>query len=656
MCGICGVLQSGPPAAAAVELRTVAARMTATLAHRGPDDEGIWVDEDAGVALGHRRLAIIDLSPGGRQPMLSGSRRFAITFNGEIYNYRELRVELEAMGICFRSQSDTEVLVEACAAWGVVAASKRLNGIFAFALWDAQERILFLVRDHLGVKPLYWMRIGDTFLFGSELRALVAHPQWRAEIDRSALTAYFRHNYVPAPQTIYEGVFKLEPGSVLTLRHDRVSEKGRYWNAEDVVAAGLRDPFRGEEGEAVTILDELLRKAVHGQMMSDVPLGAFLSGGIDSSTVAALMQAQSTKPIKTFTIGFHEVGYDEAREGRAVAEHLGTDHTEFYVTPKHAQTLIPSIADWFDEPFADPSQIPTFLVAQLARQQVTVALSGDGGDELFAGYTRYALARTWRRCVRAVPKAARQALAAAIEAVSPSAWDALAAPISMGSRPVHVGDKLHKLAGLIRLESEDAIYRRLISQWDAPAELVIGGVEGDGVLWHDRIAYTVPNFTTRMQLLDLLTYLPDDILTKVDRTSMAVSLEARVPLLDPRVVTFAWRLPPRLKSRGGKGKWLLRKVLHRYVPPKLVERPKMGFGVPIDNWLRGPLRDWAEDLLDKGSLRADGLLDAALVRAKWAEHLSGARNWQYGLWGLLMFQEWKRRWFDGAKLALPAHH
>jgi asparagine synthase (glutamine-hydrolysing) len=622
--------------------------MTDALAHRGPDGEGLWVDEDAGVALGHRRLAIIDLSVAAGQPMLSGSGRYAITYNGEIYNYRELRAELEMAGVRFRSQSDPEVLVEACAAWGVAATAKRLNGIFAFALWDAQERILFLVRDYLGVKPLYWTESAGNFLFGSELRALARHPRWHAEIDRNALAAYFRHNYIPAPGTIYSGVFKLPPGSMLTLRRDRAPELLLYSDMEDLAAAGLRSAFSGPDSEAVTMLDGLLREAVRRQMMSDVPLGAFLSGGIDSSTVVALMQSQSTRPIKTFTIGFHETGYDEAHHARAVAEHIGSDHAELYVAPEDARALIPSIADWFDEPFADVSQIPTFLVAQLARRQVTVALSGDGGDELFAGYNRYTLAQAWERRVRLVPRTARRATAAGIKLLSPSFWDGLLGPIPSAWRPVQVGDKLHKLASVIRLDSEDAIYRRLVSQWERPAEVVVGGIEPLGVLWHDRIACNVPNFLARMQLLDMLTYLPDDILTKVDRTSMAVSLEARVPLLDPTVVAFAWRLPPHLKLRGGKSKWLLRQVLHRYIPAALVERPKMGFGVPIDSWLRGPLRDWAEGLLDERRLRIDGFLDAAVVRQKWAEHLSGRRNRQYALWGVLMFQEWKRRWFDGA--------
>lgn len=649
MCGICGFVSFSPAPADA--LRRTATRMADTLAHRGPDGEGTWVDADAGLGFGHRRLAIIDLSPGGRQPMLSADGRFALTFNGEIYNYRALRAELEAAGVGFRSQSDTEVLLAACAAWGVGRTAARLDGIFAFALWDRRERVLSLARDQLGVKPLYWSHRDGTLLFGSELRALRMHPAWRGEIDRDALTAYFRHNYVPAPRTIYRSVSKLPPGTVLTLRPGAAPALAAYWDARAVAAAGLADRLEIGESEAATELDHLLRRAIGGQMVSDVPLGAFLSGGIDSSTVVALMQAQSARPVKTFTIGFHESGYDEAGHARAVARHLGTDHTELYVTSGDALALIPKIADWFDEPFADASQLPTFLVAELARRHVTVALSGDGGDELFAGYNRYTQADAWWRRLRRLSPGARGALAGALSALPPAGWDRLFALAPAAWRPRQAGDKLHKLANVVRLDGEDAVYRRLVSHWPDPAAVALGGVEPRGVLWDGSVARAVPSFIERMQLLDLLTYLPDDILAKVDRTSMAVSLEARVPLLDPSVVGFAWRLPLGLKLRQGKGKWLLRQVLHRYVPKALVERPKMGFAVPLERWLRGPLRDWAEDLLEERGLREDGLLDAGVVRTAWREHLSGAQNREHALWGVLMFQEWKRRWGAGTTAA-----
>jgi asparagine synthase (glutamine-hydrolysing) len=646
MCGICGILADAPAPA----LRAGIQRMADALTQRGPDGEGAWLDEAAGVALGHRRLAIIDLSPGGRQPMMSASGRYAVTYNGEIYNYRALRAELEATGLRFRTQSDTEVLIEACALWGVAATARRLNGIFAIALWDREERILSLIRDPLGVKPLYWSSQGSVLLFGSQLGALAAHPSWRPEIDRDALTAYFRHGYVPAPRSIYRGVSKLPPGTILTFRRGAAPRLESYWDARATAEAGIAARLDVTAAEARARLEVLLRQAVERQMVADVPLGAFLSGGIDSSMVVALMQAQSARPVRSFTIGFREDGYDEAGHAKRVAQHLGTDHTELYVTPTEAREVIPRLADWFDEPFADASAIPTLLVAQLARQQVTVALSGDGGDEVFAGYNRYRLARRLAAAL-ALPRGLRAGAAAALRARSPAGWDRLLAALPARFRPAQAGDKLEKLAQVLALPDEAAVYRRLVSQWDDPETVVLGGTEPKGILWDAAVAPEVRDATERMQLLDTVTYLPDDILAKVDRASMAVGLEARVPLLDPEVVAFGWRLPPALKLRGGTGKWLLRQVLYRYVPPALVERPKMGFGVPIDRWLRGPLRDWAEDLLDERRLRAEGLLEATVVRRRWSEHLAGSRNWQYPLWCALMLGEWKRRWIDRAATA-----
>jgi asparagine synthase (glutamine-hydrolysing) len=648
MCGISGIVGD-----AAGALRDAAQAMTDALAHRGPDGEGLWLEDDAGVAFGHRRLAIIDLSTAARQPMLSASGRFAITFNGEIYNYRALRAELEAAGLRFRTQSDTEVLIEACERWGVEAAAQRLNGIFAFALWDREARVLSLVRDQLGVKPLFWSLERGMLLFGSQLAALAAHPSWRPEIDRDALAAYFRHSCVPAPRTIYRNVFKLAPGSILTLSRGGAPYLSRYWDARSVAKAGLAERLDISDGEATDRLETLLRQAVERQMIADVPLGAFLSGGIDSSSVVALMQAVSARPVRSFTIGFREADYDEAEHARAVAQHLGTDHTELHVSPAEARGVIPRLADWFDEPFADSSAIPTFLVSQMARRQVTVALSGDGGDEVFAGYNRYRLARQLMGAMR-LPRALRAAAAALLRAPSPAAWNRLLAPIPARSRPAQAGDKLQKLADVLALGDSGAVYRRLISAWERPESLVIGGKEPESVLSDASVARDFADPVEAQQFLDTVSYLPDDILTKVDRASMAVGLEARVPLLDPEVVAFAWRLPPSLKLRQGTGKWLLRQVLYRHVPRALVERPKMGFGVPIDSWLRGPLRDWAEDLLDERRLRADGLLDAAIIRDAWRAHLSGARNLQHALWAVLMLQEWKRRWIDGAAAARPS--
>lgn len=652
MCGFCGILTASPgPFSDRGGMEAAVRRMNDTIAHRGPDGDGVWVDEAAGVALAHRRLAIVDLSPLGRQPMESADGRWVIAYNGEIYNFQDLRAELEAAGHRFRGHSDTEVLVEGVAAWGVEATARRLVGIFALALWDRRERALHLARDQMGVKPLYWARFGGTVLFGSQPKALRAHPAFRADIDRDALASYLRFAYVPAPHTIYAGVHKLEPGCILTICQDAEPVRTVYWSLEAAVRAGVSDRLSLSDEEAADRLEALLSDAVGRQMMADVPLGAFLSGGVDSSTVVALMQAQSARPVRTFTIGFREAGYDESADARAVARHLGTDHTELTVEPGDALAAIPAMADWYDEPFADSSQVPTFLVSQLTRRSVTVALSGDGGDELFAGYRRYFLgARLWRG-LAPLPAGLRGAAAGLIRTVPPARWDALLGRVP-GLRMA--GDKMHKLAGILGCADADAVYRALVSQWPDPAQVAPGGHEPRGLLWAADPAALLPDFTERMQYLDAATYLPDDILAKVDRASMAVALEARVPLLDHRVVEFAWRLPLHQKIRDGQGKHLLRRVLYRHVPKELIERPKMGFSVPIAEWLRGPLRPWAEELLDERRLRAGGLLDAGIVRTAWAEHLSGRRNWQHRLWAVLMFQAWKARWDTAPAAAAPA--
>ncbi len=615
------------------------------LALRGPDDRGVWSDPAAGIALAHRRLSIVDLSPLGHQPMVSSCGRWVIAFNGEIYNFSELRAELEQAGRSFRGQSDTEVIVEGCALWGVAETVRRLWGMFAIALWDRKERRLHLVRDRLGIKPLYWGVFGDLVLFGSELKALAAHPGWERRIDRDALAAYLRFAYVPAPRSIWRDVFKLEPGTILTIGADGGRNTDIYWSAADVARAGIgaRTDWPLSDTEATDRLEDLLGDAVNRHMVSDVPLGAFLSGGIDSSTVVALMQKHSRRPVRTFSIGFNEAGYDEAAHAAAIARHIGTDHTELYVEPAHALEIVPRLAEWYDEPFADSSQIPTFLVSEMTRAKVTVALSGDGGDELFAGYNRYRLARSLGRVLSALPAPLGRVAAGGLTAMPVAAWDRLFGLVPGRLRPPQPGDKVHKLAGLLT-ETPDTVYRRLVSQWNEPEKLAIGGTEPIGPLTDPGLRRDFPDPLDRMQLLDTLTYLPDDILTKVDRASMAVSLEARVPLLDHRVVAFAWSLPHRMKMRDGESKWLLRRVLYRHVPKSLLDRPKMGFGIPIGSWLRGPLRDWAEDLLDETAMRADGLLDPAPIRARWAEHLSGRRNWQYPLWTVLMLQAWRRRW------------
>jgi asparagine synthase (glutamine-hydrolysing) len=628
--------------------------MADELLHRGPDDRGVWADDVAGIALGHRRLSIVDLSAAGHQPMLSHDARFVLAYNGELYNTEALREEVErAVGPrAWRGHSDTEVLLEAFAALGVREALRRTVGMFALALWDRQERRLTLARDRIGEKPLYYGRFGTALLFASEPKALRRHPAWRGEIDRDALVLYARHGYVPAPYSIYRGVAKLAPGCFAEFSPgDAEPRIEPYWSALETALAGVTAPRREQEAELVGELDALLRQAVRGQMVADVPLGAFLSGGIDSSTVVALMQAQSSRPIRTFTIGFDEAEYNEAEHARAVARHLGTEHTELTVTPEQAQAVIPRLPDIYCEPFADASQIPTFLVAQLARQHVTVALSGDAGDELFGGYNRYLLAQRVWRGLSAVPLPLRRATVNALLGLPTRTWDrllgALRPVLPRRLRVPNPGDKVHKLAGVLAQEDLDSVYRRLVSQWSEPGELVPGGREPPTPLTLPAGLEGLRTPLQRMTYLDTVTYLPDDILVKVDRAAMAVSLETRVPLLDHRVVEFAWQVPEQYKVRGGCGKHLLREVLARYVPRELFDRPKMGFGVPIDQWLRGPLREWAEHLLDPVALRRQGYFAVEPIIRAWSDHLDGKRSNQYPLWVVLMFQAWLERTHGG---------
>ena len=642
MCGVAGLWRL-PADAGRDELHGVVQHMAESLVHRGPDSGGEWVDAAAGVALGHRRLAIIDLSAAGHQPMVSPDGRMVISYNGEVYNFPQLRAELERDGESFVGGSDTEVILAACRRWGVEGAVRRFVGMFAFALWDAGERRMHLVRDRLGIKPLYWTLRDGLLLFGSELKALRAHPRCPAEVDRNALAAFMRHNYIPAPWSVYRSVHKLRPGHLLTVSADGSTTDSAWWDALDVATRGLASRPALDEREGLEALEESLHEAVRCRMIADVPLGAFLSGGIDSSLVAALMQAHSARPVRTFSIGFREADFNEAHHAKAVASHLGTEHTELYVEPGHAIGIIPRLADWYDEPFADSSQVPTFLVCELTRRHVTVSLSGDGGDELFAGYNRYLYATSLMRAVQPFPVPVREAAARVLMAVPPRLWEAAARVLPRRWRVSQPATKAQKLATLLR-QTPQGIYLGLVSHWQEPAQLVRGAEEPRGVLWDDAPSTLFRDPVERMQYLDTVTYLPDDILTKVDRASMAVSLEARVPLLDHRVVELSWRLPAAMKIRGGVSKWALREVLHRHVPRALIDRPKMGFGVPIDHWLRGPLREWAEDLLDPAGIEADGYLHAAPVREKWQAHLSGRQNWQYQLWNVLMFQAWKRRW------------
>lgn len=650
MCGLTGFFAaSGFEASqsAATALR----KMTNNIMSRGPDSDGHWLDVNGRIALGHRRLAIVDLSPAGHQPMLSANGQLVLAYNGEIYNHVELRHALEQSGLApaWRGHSDTETLLAGFSAWGVQATLERCIGMFAFAVWDKQTQTLTLGRDRLGEKPLYygWQGQGDdaVFLFGSELKALKAHPAFAAPIDRNALCLLMRHNYIPAPYSIYQGISKLEAGCLLTVSlAQRLPQLVRYWSGAEVAAKGVAAPFAGTAEQAVDALESLLKSAVGQQMMADVPLGAFLSGGVDSSTVVALMQAQSAQRVKTFTIGFNEAGYNEAIHAKAVAAHLGTEHTELYVTPQQALDVIPRLPSLYCEPFSDSSQIPTFLVSQLARQQVTVSLSGDAGDELFCGYNRYLMAdRLWQKLSN-FPAASRRFAARGLTALSPGTWNTLLGPLQGlmpgALRHANVGDKLHKGAGVLAAGSVDDLYLGLVSHWDDPASVVIGGTEPATLLTGHAPQLEGLSDIQRMMALDMLTYLPDDILVKVDRAAMGVSLEGRVPFLDHRVVEFAWSLPQHMKLRDGVGKWALREVLYRHVPRELIERPKMGFGVPIGDWLRGPLKDWAEALLDEARLRREGYFHPAPIRQKWAEHVSGARNWQYHLWDVLMFQAW----------------
>jgi asparagine synthase (glutamine-hydrolysing) len=642
LCGLTGFLDLSR-STGTDELTSLITRMTDTIAHRGPDDAASWVDAEAGVALGFRRLAIVDLTPAGRQPMVSASGRFVMIFNGEVYNAEDLRPELAALGLGFRGHSDTEIILEACEAWGVAATIPRLIGMFAIALWDRRERRLTLIRDRMGIKPLYYGQMGQSFFFGSQPKSFRPHPDWRFEVDRESQAAFLRFNYIPGSQSIHRGLKQLRPGHLAEIASDGTVTESCYWDIRAKAAAGRAERAQASDEDAIEALDHLLRDSIKRRMIADVPLGALLSGGIDSSTVVALMQAQSDRPIKTFSIGFDEEGYNEAPHAAAVAAHLGTEHHELYVEPSHALDLVPRLASWYDEPFADASQIPTLLVSELARAHVTVALSGDGGDELFAGYTRYLHGKRLIGWAQAVPRPLRDAGAYLLESVSSGTWNGIAELLPASIRPARAGDRAAKLAEMLRAPADEQLYRQFLSQWPDPEALLAGITEPVDPIWDGALTEEVPDFVERMQLIDMLTYLPDDILTKVDRASMAVSLEARVPLIDHRVVEHAFHLPPHQRIRNGETKWLLRQVLDRYVPRALVDRPKMGFGVPIDRWLRGPLRDWAEALLAPERLVEAGM-EPGPIRHRWAQHLSGQANWQYSLWCVLMYQSWLDHW------------
>ena len=666
--------------------KAFATRMADTIAHRGPDDSGAWADEQVGVALGFRRLSIIELSSAGHQPMVSKSGRFVIAFNGEIYNHLELRQELHrdeglTSSSCndvnkfgegaWRGHSDTETLLAGFEQWGIETTLSKSVGMFAISLWDVKERTLHLARDRFGEKPLYYgwtgSAAGRAFVFGSELKALRAFPGFNNPVCREALAQYMRFMVVPAPRSIYQGVYKLEPGCLLSIRgvvplaapempvrppgtYENLTLK-RWWSLAESVQAGAQQLVT-DEGEALELLEQRLTDSVRLQSLADVPLGAFLSGGVDSSTIVALMQRQATRPVKTFTVGFEEAGFDESPHARAVAKHLGTDHIELFVTATEAQTIIAKLPEMYDEPFADSSQIPTFLVCRTARQHVTVALSGDAGDELFGGYNRYFWGpRIWSKLAW-LPYPVRQSLGAAISAVPVNGWDALSRPANalLGGQGIsHVGDKAHKLAARLRgVRNLDDLYFSLVSEWQDPAQVVLGdngrSVVEPSSLLNDPLPGCdmagVANSPLRMMYQDSMTYLPDDILCKVDRAAMAVSLETRVPLLDHRVVELAWRLPLHMKMRGNTGKWALRQILYKHVPQKLIERPKAGFAIPIGQWLRGPLKPWAEALLNEARLKREGYFHSEPIRQAWREHQTAKRDHTAKLWAVLMFQSW----------------
>jgi len=644
MCGIAGFLM-GSERLKGVAPEKLIEKMTNTLTHRGPDNSGTWCDHISGVYFGHRRLSILDLSTAGKQPMESACGRYIITYNGEVYNFQDIKKKLEAeFNIAFKTLTDTEVILVACAKWGVQNAVNELIGMFAFSFWDKQEHQLTLVRDRIGIKPLYWQFISGRLAFASELKALRAMPDWEPEVNKCALGSYLRHAYVPAPATIYSDVFKLPPGNIMTWKAGEAPKINQYWDPLDVASSIENTHSIMRDNEAIDELDSLLGDAVQKRMISDVPLGAMLSGGIDSSIVTALMQKHSDRPINTFSIGFNESDYNEAKYASQVAKHLGTEHTELYVESKHSLDVIQKIPTMYDEPFADASQIPTFLISELIKNHVTVALTGDGGDELFAGYTRYKWAGKFASAAKYFPVKLRNYIVSVIKHYPPQQWNQLLKNIPAKIRPSHVGDKLYKIASIFPLNNEQEIYKRLVSQWPDITSVMNNASELDTELSNSGLNTHIPDYTSRMQYLDLVTYLPDDILVKVDRASMAVGLEARVPLLDHRVVEFAWSQPLKRKMRNGQGKWLLRQLLYRYVPKELVDRPKMGFGVPIDQWLRGPLKDWTHDLLSVERLRNDGLFNVDVVHKCLQEHMSGNRNHQYRLWVILMFQAWHEQW------------
>jgi len=633
MCGLSGFINSK---SAEYLFQPVLASMLNSIAHRGPDGTGFWFDEKLGVAIGHKRLAIHDLSIGGKQPMHSPSGRYVLAYNGEIYNFLDLRKKLAGENFAFKGESDTEVLLTAIDHWGLSATLKQCNGMFAFALWDRKLNQLTLVRDRMGEKPLYYGWQGDTFLFGSELKPLRRHPAWLGGVDREAVAQLLRYNYIPAPQTIHPDIFKLEPGGMVVMschNHNWEIEKSYWWSLGENYEQGINKPFRGGKDDAIDELELILKGVLSEQQMADVPVGAFLSGGIDSSTVVSLLQSVSSAPVRTFTIGSTNQNYDESTQAKQIAERLGTEHTNWIIKAQDGLGVIADLPSIYDEPFADASQIPTLLVSRLAKQKVKVALSGDGGDEIFGGYNRHIMAPRIYAWLKGKPMYLRQLAKKMIWSISPKQWDR----VNFSSYREQ-GEKFHKAAGLLDADSEWEIYLRLVRIWNKSIPVL--GIDSDDR--HHQHPYWDKggSFSERMMLVDSATYLPDDILVKVDRAAMSNSLETRVPLLDHRVVTFAASLPIEMKIYQGETKWILRSLLDRYLPRSLSDQPKSGFGIPLHDWLRGPLKEWAEELLSFDRLSRDGIFDPLPIRQKWLEHISGKYNNQYQLWGVLMFQVW----------------
>jgi len=646
MCGITGFYSNSLST-----YNNVIEKMNSAISHRGPDTVGIWKDKNSGMVLGHQRLSIIDLSEAGNQPMKSSSGRYILSYNGEVYNHLEIRKELieNNANIRWQSNSDTETLVEAIEFWGIENALKKIDGMFAFGLWDLKMRCLVLVRDRIGEKPLYygWQRktTDKVFLFGSELKALKAHPEFNGEINRGAIALQLRHNYIPAPYSIYRDIYKLLPGHFLVLtesdlKEGLLTEPKCYWSSTETAINGNNNQLKYSKSDIQKELEKRLVSSVRKQMISDVPLGAFLSGGIDSSTIVSIMQSQSNQSIKTFTIGFNENQYNEAKSAKKIAKHLNTDHTELYVSSKKAIDVIPKLSNIYDEPFSDSSQIPTFLVSQLTKQSVKVALSGDGGDELFCGYNRYVISKKYWTALQLIPKLLRKSASIALQFLSIEDWNKISKILPNLSKYSNFGDKVHKGANVLTANNLFDLYYMLSSHWQNPTEVVINSNEPETFLTKNKPELFGLDSQQQMMALDFITYLPNDILVKIDRAAMASSLETRVPFLDHKLIEFVWKIPHSLKYRNGQGKWILKEILNQYVPRNLTDKPKMGFGVPIGAWLREPLRDWAENLLNQKKLQEEGYFNSELVRKKWLEHLSGRRNWQYDLWNVLMFQSW----------------